>query len=244
MSTDVDKLWELQSVLSQLTERERLMAVKPDSFAAIDREYEDANAEKTRLTESLEQISRERRRVDGELGDQQELLKKYQGTLMQVKNQQQYAAAWKEIDATRKHVKDLEDSVLKSMSESEGIQGQVDARDAGHDELKGRWDSAHAEWQSSLSDLRREAEKLKKQAHGIEEKIPKPLRDEFHKLFRQRQGVAVARVMNDSCTSCRSRVRPALTQQLKRGDLIRCEGCHRILFLEKSMEKSVESPSS
>lgn len=238
MSTDVDKLWDLQSVLSQLTERERLMAVKPESFAAIDREYEEANAEKERLTEALEQISRERRRVDGELSDQQEQLKKYQGTLMQVKNQQQYAAAWKEIDGSRKHVKDLEDSVLKSMSESEGIQSQLDAQDAGHAELKARWDKAYAEWQSSLGDLKREAEKLKKQAHGIEEKIPQRLRDEFHKLFRQRQGVAVARVFSDSCSACRSRVRPALAQQLKRGELIRCEGCHRILFLEKSMEKA------
>lgn len=242
--SQLDTLWDLQTIIFQLADREKQMSVKPESFAEVDREYHEAIAEMAWLEQQLEVMNKERRLVDGELADQQELLKKYQGTLMQVKNQQQYAAAWKEIDATRKHVKDLEDSVLKSMSESEGIQSQVDARDAGHDELKGRWDKAHAEWQSSLSDLRREAEKLKKQAHAIEEKIPKALRDEFHKLFRQRQGVAVVRVMNDSCTACRSRVRPALTQQLKRGDLIRCEGCHRILFLEKSMEKSAESPSS
>src|SRR6187402_3611003 len=105
--------------MSALNERERLMGVMPESFASIDREYQEANDEMTRLQAQLDQLSKERRRVDGELSDQQELLKKYQGQLMQVKNQQQYAAAWKEIDATRKVVKELEESVLKNMTEAE-----------------------------------------------------------------------------------------------------------------------------
>ena len=36
-----------------------------------------------------------------------------------------------------------------------------------------------------------------------------------------------------SCIACRTRIRPALMQQLKRGELVFCEGCHRILHLEK-----------
>lgn len=232
MNSDVEKLWELQNVLSQLGEREKQMSVKPEAFASVDREYESSNDEMTRLSQSLEQIGKERRRVDGELSDQQELLKKYQGQLMQVKNQQQYAAAWKEIDATRKHVKELEDSVLKSMTEAEGVQKQLDERQAGYDDLKSRYDQAHAEWQGSLGDLRKESEGLRKRAAAIEATLPPRLKDEFHKIFSQRQKVAVAKVVNDSCSACRTRIRPALFQQLKRGELVRCEGCHRILYLE------------
>jgi uncharacterized protein len=234
LSADVEKLWELQTVLSLLGEREKRMAVKPESFAAVDEEYRTVNDEVTRLNESLEQMAKERRRVDGELSDQQELLKKYQGQLMQVKNQQQYAAAWKEIDATRKHVKELEDSSLKSMSDAEGVQTQLDERRAGHDDLKARYDKAYDEWQSSLGDLRKEAEDLRKRAAAIEATLPERLKNEFHKIFRQRANIAVARVANESCSACRTRVRPALLQQLKRGELIFCEGCHRILYVEKA----------
>jgi uncharacterized protein len=234
LSTDVDKLWELQEVLSQLAEVDREMSVKPESFAVVDREFQDVNAQMTRITESLEDIAKERRRVDGELTDQQELLKKYQGTLMQVKNQQQYAAAWKEIDLTRKHVKELEDSVLKSMGDTDGLQKQLDDNRAGFDDLKSRHDAAYAEWQASLGDQRKRAEDLKKRAAMIEAGIPDRLRAEFHKVFKQRQGLAVARVNNDTCGGCRSRVRPALYQQLKRGELVRCESCSRILYLEKT----------
>lgn len=230
---EVEKLWQLQSLLSALNEREKKMAVKPESFAVVDREYQAAHAEVTALQERLDTLNRDRRRVDGELSDQQETLKKYQGQLMQVKNQQQYAAAWKEIDATRKHVKDLEESVLKSMTEAEGVQGQLDALSAGHEALQQRYDAAHAEWQASLGDLRQEAEELKRKVSEAEKGVPPRLLNEFHRIYKQRQQVAVAPIVNETCSGCRTRIRPALSQQIRRGDLVYCEGCHRVLYLER-----------
>ena len=231
--SEVEKLWELQTLYSALQEREKQMSVKPESFAAIDREYQAANEEMSRLQQQLDVLGKERRRVDGELSDQQELLKKYQGQLMQVKNQQQYAAAWKEIDATRKHVKELEESVLKNMTEADGLQSQLDERKGGHDDLQARYDKAHGEWQASLGDLRKEADDLRKRAEALEAGISPRLRNEFQKIFKQRQGVAVARVATNTCSMCRTHVRAMVAQQLKRGELVHCEGCHRILYMEK-----------
>lgn len=233
LNPEVEKLWELQTVLSQLGDREKQLNSKPESFAAIDREWQSANDEMTRLQTSIEQLTKERRRVEGELSDQQEILKKYQGNLMQVKNQQQYAAAWKEIDATRKQVKDLEDADLKTMGEIESLQKNLDERRDGSAELKSRWDAAHAEWQHSLGDLRAEVEKLRQRASALEGQLPDRLKNEFLRIFKQRQNVAVAPVVNDTCSACRTRIRPALYQQLKRGELVHCEGCHRILYFER-----------
>jgi len=232
LNNDVEKLWELQTVLTQLNDRERQLTTKPDAFAAVDREWQAANEEMTKLDQQIETSSKERRRVDGELADQQELLKKYQGQLMQVKNQQQYAAAWKEIDSTRKHVKELEDSELKTMTDIEGLQKQLDDQGAGSAALKERWDAEHDKWQHSLGDLRSEAEALRTRAESLEASLPERLQREFQRILKQRQGVAVVKVANDSCSACRTRVRPALYQQLKRGELVYCEGCHRILYLE------------
>src|SRR5204863_5025086 len=158
--------------VTQLADREKLLNTKPESFAEIDAEYQGANDEMSRLQMQLDTMSKERRRVEGELSDQQELLKKYQGQLMQVKNQQQYAAAWKEIDATRKHVKELEESDLKNMTEADALQTQLDARSGSHTDLQARYDEAHAEWQHSLSDLKAEAEKLRQRAADIEATLP------------------------------------------------------------------------
>ncbi len=234
LNPDVEKLWELQNLLTQLGDREKQLTSKPESFAAIDREWQQANDDMSRLEQSIESLSKERRRVDGELADQQEMLKKYQGQLMQVKNQQQYAAAWKEIDATRKHVKELEDSELKTMTDVEALQKDLDEYRNGSAELKSRWDVAHDAWQHSLGDLRTEVQQLKARAASIETQLSDGLKRNFYQIFKQRQNVAVARVVSDSCSACRTRVRPALMQQLQRGDLVYCEGCHRILYFEKA----------
>ena len=233
MNQEVERLWDLQNVLTQISEREKQLNAKPESFAAVDREWQAASEETTGLTAQIETLSKERRRVEGELSDQQDLLRKYQGQLMQVKNQQQYAAAWKEIDATRKHVKELEDSALKTIGEIDALQAQLDERQEGHDALKKRWDDSHAAWQHSLADLRGEVAALEKKAGTIEERVPDALKREFYRIFKGRQNTAVAVVISDSCNICRSRVRPMLQQQLKRGELVHCEGCHRILYLER-----------
>lgn len=233
MNGDVEKLWELQQVVTQLGEHEKQLNTKPESFAAVDAEFQAANQEMEQLEAQLETLAKERRRVDGELSDQQELLKKYQGQLMLVKNQQQYAAAWKEIDASRKHVKELEDSVLKSMSDSEAVQSQLDERRASFDPLKARHDEEYEAWQHSLGDLRGEVEKLKTKQEQIESGIPERLKREFWQVARQRGNVAVARVDNDTCSVCRTRVRAMVAQQLKRGEIVPCEGCRRILYLER-----------
>ncbi len=233
MNSEVETLWQLQALLTQLGDRERQLNSKPESFAAIDREWQQANEEMNRLQQSIEGLTRERRRADGELADQQEILKKYQSQLMQVKNQQQYAAAWKEIDATRKQVKELEDAALKSMSDIEGLQKELDERRSGSSELKSRWDVAHEAWQHSLGDLRKEVQQLHEQVATVESKLPERLLREFHRIFKQRQNMAVAVVVSESCGGCRTRIRPALMQQLKRGELVFCEGCRRILYQER-----------
>jgi hypothetical protein len=74
---------------------------------------------------------------------------------------------------------------------------------------------------------------LKAKQEQIEAQIPERLRQQFWRVAKQRGNVAVARVDNDSCSACRTRVRAMVAQQLKRGETVQCEGCNRILFMER-----------
>src|SRR5260370_40637056 len=102
---------------------------------------------------------------------------------MQVKNQQQYAAAWKEIDATGKHVKELEDSTLKTMTDIDALQKPHDDLAAGSADLKARWDAEHAAWQHSLGDLRTELESLQTRLTSIEPALPERRPRECYRIF-------------------------------------------------------------
>lgn len=230
----LDRLWELQKVLSELAENERLLTDKPDDFAEVDARYQAAQGEMQTLEEKITALTLERRKIDGDLQAEQETLQKYQGQLMQVKNQQQYSAAWKEIDASRKKIKEFEDAELAKMSEIEELQGQLDALKAQHADLTAEWEAAHKQWQDSLETVREQIGSIRDRAASLEEDVPPgPLR-QFKRILDQRQGIGVALVEGDACSICRFRVRSQALIDLKKGEIVTCEGCRRLLYVEPS----------
>ena len=56
---------------------------------------------------------------------------------------------------------------------------------------------------------------------------------------RSRDGIAVAAVINGSCSACFMSLRPQMQVEVKRGDqIITCESCARILYMPKKEEQS------
>ncbi len=231
----VERLWTLQTVLTRLAEKERALSDKPEGYAAAERELRGVEAEIARLTQKSEELGKRRRQMDSELQEAQETLRKFQGAQMQVKNQQQYAAALKEIDSSRKQVKDLEETDLAIMTELEDIEKQLADAQGREQSLRAAHDREFEAWQSSLGDLKREADETRKSAAQVEEGIPENLRRQFHQIFRHRKGVAMARVVNGACGECRVRLRAQSTQQLQRGEVVTCDGCRRFYYLEKAV---------
>ena len=77
LNQDVEKLWELQTVLSALGDREKQLTNKPESFAAVDREWQSVNAEMEKLQAAdraaLPRTAARRRRAIRSAGAPQEI---------------------------------------------------------------------------------------------------------------------------------------------------------------------------
>ena len=67
MSQVVEKLWELQSVMSHLAEQEKTLNSKPEDFVEIDNEFQNADQELSQLTARLDTLGTERRAIEREL---------------------------------------------------------------------------------------------------------------------------------------------------------------------------------
>jgi uncharacterized protein len=229
-----DRLWQLQQEMSQLQDLERRLATPPAGFSALDAKYQALTEQVSRLSARKEELNEQRRQLDSELADEQERLRKFQAQLMQVKNQQQYAAAWKEIDTARKRAKELEDQTLERMTLIEELEQKLAELGEELAPIETERNAEYETWQASLGGIREEAATLREAISRTESGLPPALVREFQSIFTQRQGMAMARVEAESCGACRVRVRPQVLQQLKRGELTRCEACRRIYYLERS----------
>lgn len=234
MTEVLERLWDLQQAMAELGEKERQLREKPEPFASTDREFSASTAAIDELKGRREELDTRRREIERNLSAEQETLKKYESQLMQVKNQMQYSAAWKEIDTARKKVKELEDELLGVMGQIETIDNELTERETALAPLREKHDAEYNEWQGSLGGIREMADSVRKRIAEIETQIPDRLRQEFHKIFSHRQGVAVAVVENNACSACRVKVRPAVAQSVRRGEITMCDSCRRIMYVGKA----------
>lgn len=65
--------------------------------------------------------------------------------------------------------------------------------------------------------------------------------DRFDRLVATR-GTALARAEKEQCTGCRMGVRPQTWNQLRKGELIPCDSCHRLLYWDPAMAPAPKAP--
>jgi len=54
---------------------------------------------------------------------------------------------------------------------------------------------------------------------------------QYEQLLKGRRGIAVARMTGEICGACHVRLRPHVTQQIRRNDaIVQCDSCQRILY--------------
>ncbi|HNU07002.1 MAG TPA: C4-type zinc ribbon domain-containing protein, partial [Pyrinomonadaceae bacterium] len=68
--------------------------------------------------------------------------------------------------------------------------------------------------------------------------LPKNLAAVYDRLAqRSRDGIAVAEVVNGSCSACFMSLRPQVQMEVRRGDqIITCESCTRILYIAQDSQ--------
>jgi predicted nucleic acid-binding Zn-ribbon protein len=134
------------------------------------------------------------------------------------------------ITSLRHRWDSLEEPLLEAMMELE--QGEVDMHAADSDLKQVLDDQAH-----TLGALNAEQNQLTSQVEQLDSEIEMARRAVqpqslalYDQLRKRPGGIAVARMEDESCTSCGVELTSQLAQQVKHGQVIPCPTCGRILF--------------
>jgi predicted nucleic acid-binding Zn-ribbon protein len=152
-----------------------------------------------------------------------------------IKTNQEYTALLHEI-ATAKTEKDsLEEQILNVMETADLLTGEITAAGTA---LAGVA-AESADRQRALGEERQALEAeladLTAQRAVASAGIDHPVLARYDQLLKQRKMVAVAEMIDERCTACHVRLRPAVAQAVRRGsELVHCDSCQRILFAKPS----------
>ena len=193
--------------------------------------------------EELEEMERQLRSHDVELKEvrkkeaEWELeLEHFQKQKGMVSNEREFTAVISEIDYANKAIeetserrKELEEAIARLGTEIEERRGARPEEETAQIEVV-------ASWEKQKEELLKRVHELSDEAKKIEEEIQPKIRARFLRLLESKQGTSMSRVVDGSCSLCHFALRPHLQQRVRRcEEIIDCEHCHRILYIEETL---------
>jgi predicted nucleic acid-binding Zn-ribbon protein len=227
----LDTLYRLQDRIRFVADRQKERETVPEELTEVDREYREKVDTVARLKERQFAAEVERRQAEGQLTEVREKLKKYQTQLRQVQTSREYGALLNEIDGVEKLVRSTEDRVLSLEEEIETARTDLAGREGSLPEETQQHEERLKDWRASQRAIDQDLEAARGEIKQLESQIPARDRAEFQRLIDKKGGVAIARVLNSSCSACHVKIRPAALQTLKAGrEIVYCDSCKRILY--------------
>jgi predicted nucleic acid-binding Zn-ribbon protein len=239
------RLLRIQDLALDIRRARAVVEGAPARIEDIEARFRERNAEYVAIQARHDELDCDQKARTQSLAELEEARRKFTDQLMQVKNQREYAAVLKEIDAVKAHAAEHEDAVLKAMDELETLTSDLDSRDAHIQEER-------TKVASEVADVEREAEVAAERADqsegeraAIEVELLRDLVDAVRRVEEARSGIFLAKAEGQVCQSCYVRIRPQVFQEIKLAARIHsCGNCRRFLYYEPALraEAAAELP--
>ena len=209
---------ELSEVENQLTDNKALVAAE-SRLASQKEQLEDARKKQKNSEWELEDLQERIRHID---------IKLYGG---KTKDPKELVNLEKEVKGLKSQTTTKEDALLGLMTQVEELEAKVKASSEEVERFKREWEQRQetlgprkGEIEIALAELKgersRSTEQIDSEAFNIYERI------------RLARGQAVVKVERGRCLGCHITVPTSQWQKARAGDLIQCNNCSRILYLE------------
>jgi len=233
MHPEIIKLIRLQQIEDQIrfyTERINLL---PCQLAVLEEKLQKSLLAQQSHKDQGGKLGTEKRKCESAIQDLEQKISKYKGQLFDVKNNEQYRALLNEIEFTQQEIRKIEDDILLKMELEEKIKTESIALET---QLRQEKNAVEAEKKSAREEVEKDKgllQELTDERQKLNETIPAELLTQYNRIASYRKGVALARVIQETCQGCNVRVRPQIFSELLRGDIIHtCDNCSRILYYQ------------
>jgi predicted nucleic acid-binding Zn-ribbon protein len=202
-----DKQQELSDVENKLGDNKALLATET-RLASQKEQLDDARKSQKSCEWELDDLQEKTRQVDGKL---------YGG---KTKDPKELVNLEKEVKGLKSQIRTNEDSLL-------GLMSQVEESER----LKREWAQTQETLGPRQGELEIEFARLKDERSKSAQQIDSESLSIYERI-RLGRGQAVVKVERGRCLGCHIAVPTSQWQKAKAGDLIQCNNCSRILYLE------------
>ena len=229
MIETLTKLLQLQQLDTELNVLENKSKDMPRRIEGIRLVLDSKKVEQQTLHQNLIELKKKYKLLEVDLKEAEEKIGRYSTQLYAAKNNDQYKAFLKEIDAQKKVKSTIEDNIIETLENIEISEKEIKHLESEHGEieketkdkiiiLKKEEDNIHAAMKERYTTREKICEELGKDTLAIYERIRK-----------SKVGIAVVTVEGERCGGCLNPLPPQKILEIKKKDRIHfCEYCGRI----------------
>jgi predicted nucleic acid-binding Zn-ribbon protein len=243
---ELEKLIDLQKTDTNLRRLKQIIETANEKRAEIEQEFEQHASSIRDVQNQRDALNTERLELEKQVAENKTYLERAERNLKHAQNQKEYETAMRETDALQKQIAAFETQIVEKMTASEEIEKELESRADEINSHDSKRDEALAAFDAEVSKSKTEFEAAAANREEIFRTLPGNLASVYNRLVqRSRDGIAVAEVVNGSCSACFMSLRPQVSLEVKRGDqIITCESCTRILYVGGSTPQAEEATAS
>lgn len=241
MREQIVVLDELQRIDMELSELEVSLKEYPEKISAFEQELETSRNTITDLNTQNEQHKESKSKLEQEIANNEEMIKKSEEKLFEIKTHKEYAALQKEISDTKRINSDLEESLIDDMEKIEQIESKIS-------EIQEELTVKEEEYREKIDGFKEKLEEVNKlygpkvaEKDTISSKINPDILPIYEKI-KQRNVTVLALAKNEVCTGCHMNIPPQMFNEvLTLSKIIQCPSCKKILYCEEDIESEAKT---
>ncbi len=226
----------------------KVLVVADEEIRKLDlelmKERDALDGVKKDLVRVREQIEQERQQYDVIEADRgakiqegrvmQQQLERSREKLNRTRNEKESNAVQRELEETRKLLRDIEDAVGKRSLELDELRKNI----IDHEEQEAGFVARLGETEGAISLKLQEIEKDRGEKARVRDEIAKKLPQTMLRKYdqiRAKRNSGAARLEQGRCKACNMSIPPQLAQRIARADVLeQCPSCNRFLYIDST----------
>ena len=189
------------------------------------------------LREKALQMEKDRKTKEEELKHDEEVIKKWEARLKDVKNHREYQVLIREVALAKKDNAAKEDEILKSLEEEEKIKKELKEKEEIHTGLQATYVNEKADALGKIAEIEKEIAQKTVQQKDFRNRLDSlnaGLLKEYDRIKKRRNGLALVGTSKGVCLGCHMNLPPQVVNKIMGNDeIMKCPSCQRILFWDE-----------
>jgi predicted nucleic acid-binding Zn-ribbon protein len=231
VSPTLSALIALQALDSAAEALRKRLADMPAAEQALAAALSGARAAVDTAKAGIQENTLARRALEKDIAGVDTRLARFDDHKAAVKTNHEYTALLHEISTAKAEKDAIEERLLVLMEDADTLAAAAKTAERALAEEEDRGRKARAALEADRATIDKELAHLSSERAREAREVDTALLSKYSQLLKQRKGIAVSKINNEICEACHVRLRPHVTQQIRRNDsIVQCDNCQRILY--------------